>query len=204
MIKYVVFDFDGTIADTFGIIKEIAQREYSLTDEDFEIIREEGLWDLIKSPTVSLRNITKMAFIGIKSRMEDIVDIELFPDVVETIKILKKDYRLGIVSSNSSDIIFRTLKRNGIEDFFDFIYSDSSFFGKHLVLKRMCKKFGIKNNEVIYIGDEDRDIVASKKNMIKNIAVSWGFNSVDNLMREHPDFLVKNPKEILEKVFYFL
>ncbi len=201
MTKYIVFDFDGTLADTFGVIKEIAQREYGLTEEDFEIIREEGLWDLIKSPTVSLRNITKMAFIGIKSKMEDITDIELFPDVVEVLKTLKKDYRLGIVSSNSSENIVKTLKKNGVEDLFDFVYSDSSFFSKHLVLKRMCKRYGMKVNEVIYIGDEDRDIIASKKNKIKSVAVSWGFNSVDNLMRESPDFLVKNPKEILEKVF---
>lgn len=200
MTKYVVFDFDGTLADTLDEIKRIAKKEFGLTEEDFDVIRDEGLWDLIKSPTVSLRNITKLAFIGIKSKMEDVSDIELFPDVLDVLKTLKKDYKLGIVSSNSEDIIARTLKKNGVDNLFDFIYSDSSFFGKRLVLKRMCKKYGIKTDEVIYIGDEDRDIIASKKNKIKNIAVSWGFNSVENLKRESPDFLIHHPREILEKI----
>jgi phosphoglycolate phosphatase len=111
---------------------------------------------------------------------------------------LKSNYKIGIVSSNSKDIIIDTLKKDNIENLFEFVYSESSLFGKHLVLKKMCKKHNINPLDVIYVGDEDRDIIAAKKAGIKNIAVTWGFNSKEKLSRENPDYLVDSPMQILE------
>ena len=115
-------------------------------------------------------------------------------------KKLNEDYKLGIVSSNSEENIRIVLRRYKIENLFEFVYSSSSIFGKHLVLKRMCKKYKINPNSIIYIGDEDRDIIAAKKAKIKIIAVTWGFNSEKLLKEEKPDYLVNAPKEILEKI----
>jgi phosphoglycolate phosphatase len=61
----------------------------------------------------------------------------------------------------------------------------------------MCKKHQIHHSEVIYVGDEDRDIIAAKKAKIKNIAVSWGYNSKNKLRQLNPDFLVNSPKEMV-------
>ncbi len=69
-----------------------------------------------------------------------------------------------------------------------------------MVLKRMCNKHKIKNNEVIYVGDEDRDIIASKKVKIKTIAVTWGFNSKNKLIKENPDYLVDSPIQITKQI----
>ena len=37
MIKYIVFDFDGTLADTFDVFKTIATTEYGEYDVDFKL-----------------------------------------------------------------------------------------------------------------------------------------------------------------------
>ena len=50
----------------------------------------------------------------------------------------------------------------------------------------------------MYVGDEDRDIIASKKVNIKTIAVTWGFNSKEKLSREKPDYLVDSPMQVCE------
>ena len=52
--------------------------------------------------------------------------------------------------------------------------------------------------EVIYVGDETRDIEASKTIPIKVIAVSWGFNSAEALAKQNPDFLIQKPSELLK------
>jgi len=45
MIKYIVFDFDGTLADTFETTKEIIKSEFKdATDEDFESFKDEELF----------------------------------------------------------------------------------------------------------------------------------------------------------------
>lgn len=62
----------------------------------------------------------------------------------------------------------------------------------------MCNKYNINPLEVIYVGDEDRDIIAAKKTKIKTIAVTWGFNTNEKLSRENPDYLVDSPIQIVE------
>lgn len=42
MNKYIVFDFDGTLADTFELIKTIAMKEYSEYDVDLELFKSKG------------------------------------------------------------------------------------------------------------------------------------------------------------------
>ena len=64
----------------------------------------------------------------------------------------------------------------------------------------MCKQHLIKPSEVIYIADEDRDIIAAKKVKIKNIAVTWGYNSEMRLQKVHPDSTVRSPIEILKEI----
>ena len=127
-------------------------------------------------------------------------DIKLFEGVELILKQLRKRYRLGIVSSNSEENIKKILKENGVDKLFDYIYSASSLFGKHKNLKRLIKKYKLNLEEVIYVGDEDRDILAAKKVGIKVVAVTWGYNSKEKLMKEKPDYLVSSPKE-LEKIF---
>lgn len=200
MIKYVVFDFDGTLVDSLGLIKRLVQAELKISDKEFETIREVGLKQAVKKLDISSIKVASLAF-KISLKLKRKTDkIKFFPGMVEVIKTLTADYKLGIVSSNTKEIITQVLTRNRIEDCFEFIYSDSSFFGKHLVLKRMCQKLEIKPLEVVYIGDEDRDILAAKKVKIKNMSVSWGFNSKKRLRQTTPDFLVDLPEEIIKNI----
>jgi phosphoglycolate phosphatase-like HAD superfamily hydrolase len=197
MIKYIVFDFDGTLADSLSFIKEIAYEEFeNVSDHDFDVLREEGVGALIKERKIRFWNLPKTV-LKLTSRMTNVQGINLFPEVIDSLLVLSQSYKLGIVSSNSEKNIFDNLKKHNVHHLFDFIFSQSSLFGKDKVLKKMCKKHQIHHSEVIYVGDEDRDIVAAKKAKIKNIAVSWGYNSKNKLRQLNPDFLVNSPKEMV-------
>lgn len=197
MIKQIVFDFDGTLADTFDVMNNIAKKEYGEYDIDLELIKNEGAKALLKKVNIPSWKIPEI-ILNVTSKLRNNKDIKLFPDIVNLLNTLKNDYKIGIVSSNSEEIIIDTLKEYNIDTLFEFVYSDSSLFGKHLVLKKMCSKYKINPLEVIYVGDEDRDIIAAKKAKIKTIAVTWGFNSKERLSRENPDYLVDSPMQILE------
>lgn len=197
MIKYIVFDFDGTLADTFDVIKNIAMNEYSEYDIDVELFKSEGAKGMLKMLNIPRWKIPGM-ILNVTNKLRNSKNIKLFPGIVDLLINLKKDYKIGILSSNSKEIINDTLKEYDIENLFEFVYSESSLFGKHSVLKRMCSKHNIDPLEVIYVGDEDRDIIAAKKANLKSIAVTWGFNSKEKLSRENPDYLVDSPMQILE------
>ena len=178
-------------------MKNIAKKEYGEYDIDLEMIKNEGAKALLKKVNIPSWKIPKI-ILNVTSKLRNNKDIKLFPDIVNLLNTLKNDYKIGIVSSNSEEIIIDTLKEYNIDNLFEFVYSDSSLFGKHLVLKKMCSKYKINPLEVIYVGDEDRDIIAAKKAKIKTIAVTWGFNSKERLSRENPDYLVDSPMQILE------
>jgi len=201
MKKYIVFDFDGTLADTYkgilNIARDLKKDEYK--EINLEDIRDHGSKYLIKKSGISFLKLSKLIF-QVKSKLKKRNNIKLFPEILDILKKLSEKYNLGIVSSNSEENIRIVLRRYEVEDLFEFIYSNSSIFGKHLVLKRMCRKYKIDPEDIIYIGDEDRDVVAAKKAKIKIIAVTWGFNSEKLLKEKNPDYLVNNPKEILEKI----
>ena len=199
MIKYTVFDFDGTLADTFDVIKNIAMNEYSEYDIDVELFKSEGAKGMLKMLNIPRWKIPGM-ILNVTNKLRNSKNIKLFPGIVDLLINLKKDYKIGILSSNSKEIINDTLKEYDIENLFEFVYSESSLFGKHSVLKRMCSKHNIDPLEVIYVGDEDRDIIAAKKANLKSIAVTWGFNSKEKLSRENPDYLVDSPMQILETI----
>ena len=197
MNKYIVFDFDGTLADTFELIKTIAMKEYSEYDVDLELFKSEGAKGLLNKLNIPRWKLPGMIQ-NVTSQLKKSKDLKLFSNIIELLNILKNNYKIGIVSSNSKDIINDTLKEYNMEDLFEFVYSESSVFGKHTVLKRMCNKHNIDPLNVMYVGDEDRDIIAAKKVKIKTIAVTWGFNSKEKLSKEKPDYLVDSPMQILE------
>ncbi len=196
-IRYIVFDFDGTLANTLEAIREIATDEVGhILDEDFELMRSEGIKGVIKRYNIKSWEVPKV-ITRFTLKLKRRNDVKLYPQIGELMQELKKNYRLGVLSSNSEDNIRQTLDRNGIGSLFDFIYSQSSLFGKDKVMKKMCLKHGINPDEIIYVGDEDRDIVACKKANIKCIAVTYGFNSRERLAKTGPDFMADTPMEIV-------
>lgn len=53
---------------------------------------------------------------------------------------------------------------------------------------------------MLYVGDEERDVVASRKMKLRVLSVSWGFESLDVLTKAGPDFIAHQPAEILQRV----
>ena len=85
-----------------------------------------------------------------------------------------------------------------LEQFFDFIYAGTTLFGKHKIIKRLLKEKQLLSHEVMYIGDETRDINSAKKSQVKSVGVPWGFNSGEALAKHQPDFLINSPYELMK------
>lgn len=203
--KVIIFDFDGTLADTLDAFLVITNRlalEFGYpitTPEQLTQLRNLGSREIIQQSGIP---IFKIPFFLKKVReyfQESILSLNTIPEIKEALMQLKNDgHCLGILTSNSEENVMLFLKKHGMQDLFTFIHSETSLFGKD----KSLRKFMIKNNffpeEVIYVGDETRDIEASKKIKIKVIAVGWGFNSGEVLAKHNPDFLIVHPSELIE------
>lgn len=206
-IKYVIFDFDGTIADTmaysFGKSLELLRKEKIDTPEKQIIkkIRSSNYIELMKEFKLSWLKIPFILRI-IEQTQKDlyfyIEKIKIFPGMKKFLFDLKKEgYKLAIISSNRKENIDKFIKFNKL-NVFDFVHGKTDLFGKAGYLKKFIKDFNLKKSEVIYIGDEIRDVEACKKVGIKMIGVSWGLHMVETLKKNDVDFIVKKPSEILK------
>ncbi len=203
----VIFDFDGTIADTFDtgikVINKLSRRYNSpeMGEEEIEAYRNLGLKRTILMMIrkgASWLKIIKIARLIHPKLNEEISKVKLFDGIDKVIKSLKKQgYVLGIVSTNTTKNINDFLKKHKLKKMFDFVESVGIWKTKTGRLRRIMKKNGVKPDEVIYIGDETRDIKAGNKLGIRIISATWGFHSRGALKNYQPKYLANKPEEIL-------
>lgn len=206
MFQLVIFDFDGTIADTLEdtikFFNEIATKYgFRKIDPDRDQnLRQLGARELIKKFKVPAR---KLLALSREIRLKLNKDIQHTPLIKEMDQLIKdlatKGVKIGIVTSNSTENVQLFINHWQLKNI-DFVYSRDSLFGKDKVLKRVIRQQKFAKKDVIYVGDEVRDIEAAHKAGIAVIAVTWGFNSKQRLQQANPDHLVSSPEEILAKL----
>lgn len=203
MIEVIIFDFDGTLADTIDILLSITNRlslEFgfkSATKDELAQLSNLTSWQILRYSGISIFKFP-LLIRKLKAELRDeIPHIHLFPGIKEVLQELKgSGFQLGIITSNSRENVLVSIEKNGLQNTFDFIYSGTTF-GKHKVINRWLKKQKISSEQVVYVGDEIRDIDAARKTRIKVIAVGWGFNSYAALAAHNPDFLIESPQELI-------
>ena len=198
----LIFDFDGTIADTLSAIVRLVNEHAKeinikpLAETDVDELRGMSNLDIIKKYKVPLLKVPYLVLRAQKELNHRIGEMSLFPGVKELVLDLKRwGIRLGILTSNSRENVKKFLQAQNL-DVFDFIHAEQNFFGKNWALLHLLKKFNLKKEEVIYVGDEVRDIEACQKVNIAVIAVSWGFHRRKLLEDKLPTYLVDSPDEI--------
>ncbi len=202
MLKAVIFDFDGTLADTGHILYKVYDRIIEkhnmnpMPRSELEQMRSLPIRERFRQAGVPLFKLPRLAADTIKIYSEFIGTAEPFPGIEELIQSLKaQGYVLSIVSSNTSRNIQSFLEDHDLK-LFDHILCTSSLFGKHRTINQALNELGIDNNEAVYVGDELRDIISSKKIPIRIIAVSWGYDHLSLLQEGKPDYIVHSPDEI--------
>lgn len=123
-------------------------------------------------------------------------DITLVPGIRSTIDTLKnKGFSIAIISTNNEANI-RTILDHHQLDIAE-VFCSSKLFGKHRIIKKFLDKNRLEASEVLYVGDELRDLIACRKNQVKMIWVSWGYDSGASIVSERPDFVAHLPGDIV-------
>jgi phosphoglycolate phosphatase len=202
MFKAVIFDFDGTLADTRHLLYQVYDRlagkhgyqKFSLAE--LEAMNSLSIRDRFKKTGVPLFKLPGLTREALAIYGEFISSAAPFPGIPELLRELKsRGLFLSIISSNSAGNINAFLAAHDLA-LFDRVRSSTGIFGKHRAINRLLGDLGIAKREAVYIGDELRDITACRKVPIPIIAVSWGYDHLSLLREGGPDFLVHHPGEI--------
>lgn len=204
MVKYFVFDFDGTLVNS----RDVIVNAYNLLTEkygtkkvepkDFDPLMALPIIERCKAVNFKLFMFPFMAMDIYKLYRESIKDVHFFEGIRELLEELKlRGFEIAIISTNSESIIRDFLHRNDI-DFINDVICSGNLHGKAKDINKLLRKRGLKKDEIIYVGDESRDIAASRKTGVRVIWVSWGYDHINNVAKLMPDYTANAPDEILK------
>lgn len=199
-MKAVLFDFDGTLADTLPLLVSCLRgldkhgRYAHITYED---VRSHSLLYLAYR---LITDIGTFSFWRVRRNVQRCMlkhsdEVSLFPGMAELLPRLQKHgLRVGIVTSNRKAFVQRVLSAHGLS--VEAIHAAGSLFGKHRKLARALRAMKVDASEALYVGDEVRDIHAARKVGLPVMSVTWGFNNLEALRAEEPDWLIEEPQDI--------
>lgn len=202
--KAVVFDFDGTIADSLSVAIEVANRlagEFGMaqiTAEQYDRWRDLSSREILKEMRLPWLRLPKLINRFSQELRQEIHKFPLIPGMREAIlELWDRGYVLGIVTSNSAETVRAFLEAHQLEHLFDFIESCPKVMGKDRMLQRLAKRHALNMGKMLYVGDETRDIDAANRCRAFSVGVTWGFNSPEALKSHQPDYLIDRPSQLV-------
>jgi phosphoglycolate phosphatase len=206
MYKLVIFDFDGTLADSGPwLAQELAPlaRRFGLrkvAPEAIERLRGCDTRKVLDAFGVARWRLPFIARHLRKRLAEDAEAIPLVPGAKALLRRLAgQGVILGVVSSNSAANVRRILGPEAAA-LIEHYACGASLFGKAAKLRKLVRCARVKACETVCIGDETRDIEAAQEAGLACGAVAWGYATRDILARGGPNWLFETPDEVAARL----
>lgn len=200
---FVIFDFDGTLADSFPwflqVFDTLAERYRfkRLTEQEGALLRGKSAREIIQYLGIPP---WKLPLIARHARMlakRDRAQITLFPGVDDMLaQLAAAGVRVAVVSSNSEEMVRHVL---GPENAARITYyaCGSSLFGKQAHFRCVLKQSGVRPANALCIGDEIRDYDAATAVGMPFGAVAWGYTTIGALTACAPAVVFYQVEDIM-------
>ncbi|MBE7383259.1 MAG: HAD hydrolase-like protein [Leptolyngbya sp. SIO1E4] len=199
----LLFDFDGTLADSLAVIVTITNRlapEFGYRPTPLEkidtlkglnarqLIRYSGI-PVLKIPALLRRLRTEL-----RQQSAQILPCADMPAVIQS--LYQQQHTLAVITSNTPDIVNAFLAAHQLQNYFVGVDGGGTLFGKGRLITRCLQQRPFDPEQTVYVGDEVRDVEAARFAGIRVVSVTWGFNNREALAAAKPDWLVDEPQAL--------
>ena len=206
MYKLVIFDFDGTLADSARwVAREInpLARRFGfrqVSEDEIETLRgcdTRQILDRLGVPSWKLPFIARY----LRRRLaQEAETIQLFPGAKALLRRLAgQGVVLGLVSSNSAENVRRILGPEAAA-LIEHYACGAGLFGKASKFRKVVRRAKMKPCDTLCIGDETRDIEAARQAGLASGAVAWGYACRELLASRAPTWLFETPDEVATRL----
>ena len=219
-LKLALFDYDGTIVDSAGMIVQGAIEAFrmcGLPDPDPQKVRE----NIGRPLAVALDVYMPVGYTVTPEQISEayrswyaeqgrlgLQNEPLYPGMVELIHELKSnDWLIGIATNKSRIGLTNGLAKHNLSNIFDITLSTDENIAKPnpAMALRAMKELGVEEKYSVIIGDTINDIGLGVNSGIKSIGVTWGYNNRKLLISAGANHLVDNAQDLsklMNKLFF--
>lgn len=210
--KLVIFDFDGTLADTsMGIV---ATMEQVFLRMGVAVPEERVMKGVIGLPLLtalqragSLSDVEALRAVDLYKGLFLSVElgcVKLFSGVSETLAALReKEVPMAIATSRNRESLDEIMRRHGLSDSFGFVATVNDGYA-HKPAPDMVfaalNRFGVRADEALVVGDTTFDLEMGRRAGCRTCGVTYGNHSRDMLLTAAPDFLIDKFVDIKDVV----
>lgn len=205
-IEAVLFDLDGTLIDTIGLI--LASMRYTTERVLGEALPDEVLLREVGIPLAEqMREFSDEhaeELLAVYREHNAAIHDELIREYEGTEPVLlelrRRGYRLGIVTSKLNSLAKRGLDCFGLGEYFDFVIgADDVAIHKpdpHPLMEA-ASRLGLDPERCAYVGDAPADMRAANGAGMVSIAATWGAHARDRLLATKPEFAIDHVSDLL-------
>ena len=213
MFEAVIFDWDGTLADTRQVIlisfqKALSEINCKVTDEYIErrigIGASETFREILRSAGNPFDEKLVQHLIERKSQLEIELtnQVKLFPGVRELLEDLHGKIKLGLASMNNTSVIMHLVEAKDLKKYFEVILTADSVSNSKPnpeIFLKAASELKTKPEKCVVFEDSIFGVKAAKSAKMSCIAVTTGVYSKRELEKEKPDLIVEalNESQIL-------
>ena len=199
MIKNIIFDWSGVLSNdlipvyraSMLVFKKLGKEPISLEEYKREFTLPYMVFWNKYFPELTKEEEDKLFL----KEINLVDEPKSFPNVKKILKFLKqKNIKLAILSSHPQEKLEKEIKDYKFQKFF--LEINGSVHDKIETIIKIMKRNNFNPNETAYVGDMTHDIKAGKKAKVITIAVSWGYQPKEKLLKENPKFLINDLKEL--------
>ena len=211
MIKAVIFDLDGTLLDTLEDLTDslnVALNQYGYPTKSMSQVRTyigngmERLVFLALNQPDDYKDV-KEVYQGFKDAYANLYTNKSkpYPNVVS---VLKQIQQLGLkmaVCSNKNDMYVWDLVKLHFPNMIEFAIGEKDGVIRKpnpMMVQMALDALKVEANECLYVGDSIVDIKTAKAINIPVVALTYGFNDKEDLVKEEPEYLIDEFIPLLE------
>ncbi len=209
----VLFDFDGTIADTGrGIFSSI---QYAVECLGFEPLDVETLRRFIGPPIYDsfkreLGLDDEKSDFAVKKYREKyaekgIYELDVYDGIIPLMKKLRENgIKIGIASSKPQNFLIRIVDFLGLSDLVDFISApsaDDTPQSKASLINNSAEALNTGKDKILMVGDRYFDIDGANGAGVESVGVTFGYGSEEELKKSGATFIAGCADEIADIIF---
>ncbi len=208
-MSLIVFDYDGVLADTLDDLLLFGQKacdrlgvKHSVTKDDLGHLEVMSFASYGRACEVPEPLVDEFVEICLNFFAEKKSPPAIFAGLSDVLRLLSANHKIAVVTTNSAQNVNAFLARHGLDGLVHAVYGVDSPGSKAQKIS-LARRRLLENGErgsVFMVGDSLSDIRAVKEASATSIAVTWGHQSVETLLRGHPDYVAHSPREMIEMI----